>query len=446
MPSLETLVEDQPDIGQVIEDNISALLDTVGVKNADDIEEDKLSFLEAVYALCIAGTQPKAPTWRVHTAVFRLLEGNSSMVLNVASYSVLVEILQQYPHILVKEHPCNGMKKELILNNKIWSPFRSYLVVEEKGRGGVSTRQASHEQQYWEDFVHLLEEIQRFFGEQRDSEASTKTPNYKTTGLILKFNYLFKILEQDFECRFQVYKDVKKEEIMSSCYLVHLFDESRKKSLLELLFNLIASSSVSSKCRDEFLDLQEFSLSLQALVEMRLSLELESMRMSSTSTKKSRADAKRGQSMTDLFTDIFHFNKDLLKTLLQVMEDSDCKWRIIFADFLKSVPKPLASEKINDPNNVTAQELLNCLYDVNSAKIVLRVMDSDMLQFYLASAFKVGLRQTKSDGISTPTLKLCESLKMAFQNLQSVNKDFYDLHPIAKQALITAETLIMLAN
>eukprot|EP00250_Pteridium_aquilinum_P005506 c15589_g1_i1 orf=22-1440(+) len=453
---MSTLVEDQPDIGQVIEDNILALLDTVGVKNADDIEDDKMSFIEAVCAVCIASIQPKAPTCRVHKALYHLLEGNHSMVLNVASYSLLVEIAQQYPHILVKENTSNDMKRNVVLNNKIWSPFH-VDIVEEKGRGGVTTRQANQGQQYCEDFVSLLEEILSILGGKPwgtptkiDSEEITKSSYHKVIGLVLKFKYLFKILEHDFKCWFQVYKDAKKKEILSNCYLVHLFEGSRLKPLLELLFNVIAhTSSILSNCGDEFLDLQEFSLSLQALVEMRLALELESVRMSSTSPRKTRTvtDASRNQSVMELFTEAFHFNKEILKTLLQVMEDSDCKLRIIFANFLKDVPKPVLKEKkIGDINNMKPEDVLKCFEDINSARNVNKAIDSTVLQVYLASAFKVGLRQTKPDGINMATVELCKSLKTAFHNLQSVNRDFDDLHPAAKQALITAETLIVLAN
>ncbi|MCO5593990.1 hypothetical protein L7F22_048009 [Adiantum nelumboides] len=145
--SVEVVVEDQPDIGQVLEDNVLALLDTVEVKNAEDIEDDKMSFIEAVYALCIVGTQPKAPTRLVHQAVFHLLEGNHSLVLNTATYSLLIDIAQEYPHILIKENKDSNTKREVVLNNKIWSPFRSSLGDEEKSKG-VTRRPANQGQHY----------------------------------------------------------------------------------------------------------------------------------------------------------------------------------------------------------------------------------------------------------------------------------------------------------
>jgi hypothetical protein len=39
---LSSSAKDLGDIGQVIEDNVLALLDTNGVRNADDIEDDSM--------------------------------------------------------------------------------------------------------------------------------------------------------------------------------------------------------------------------------------------------------------------------------------------------------------------------------------------------------------------------------------------------------------------
>ncbi|KAI5072024.1 hypothetical protein GOP47_0012130 [Adiantum capillus-veneris] len=391
------VVEDQPDIGQVLEDNVLALLDTVGVKNAEDIEDDKMSFIEAVYALCIAGSQPKAPTRNVHEAVFHLLEGNHSSVLNMASYSLLIDIA--------------------------------------------------------EDFVSLLNDLQEAFGQKPWAQSTEmgsiemeKCLSHKVTGLILKFQYLFKIVEHDFQCWFQAYKVIKKDEIMSDCYLLRLFQGSNAKPLLESVFNLIALLSTLWKGEDKSLSFQELSLSLQALVEMRLLYDLESKQLVHASPRKTRVDPSRSLNFMELFTIAFQFNKELLKTLLQVMEDSECKLKIIFANFLKDIPKPLAAERISDPNNMTTQELLDCLKDVNSARIVHRVSDCDVLQVFLASAFKADLRHTKSHHMEQATIELCKALKTAFQNLQSISKEFNDLHPAARQALVTAETMLALAT
>lgn len=448
-----TSVEDQPDLGQVIEDNILALLDTIGVKHADDIEDDKISFIEAVSALCIAGKQPKAPTWRVHEAIFRILEGNDSMVLNLASYSLLVEIAQQYPHMMVGEDTANGTKKVIIVNNKIWCPFHADSGVEDKRKGGISTHQANPTHKFCEEFFSLLEDIKGKIGEKpwaastdAESEEDLESTNYKVIGLMLKFKYLFSILEYDFKCRFEVYKDGKKKEIISSSYLVQLFEEARRKPLVELLLNLIASTGVSTNRGIEVLHLQEFSSSIQALLEMRLSLELESVRTINTSPRKARQDAPRSQPIFELVNEIVYYNKPMFEYLLQAMEDTDCKLRIIFYNFIKDIPKPLTREKIRDPDNMTVQDLLNCLKEVTAARKVFNCIESNILQVLLASAFKAGLRHMSSDGISTGTLEMCKLLKTAFKNLQTISNEFGELHSAAKQALITAEALIMLAN
>ncbi|MCO5593989.1 hypothetical protein L7F22_048008 [Adiantum nelumboides] len=220
---------------------------------------------------------------------------------------------------------------------------------------------------------------------------------------------------------------------------------SNAKRLLELVFDLVASSNALWKCEDKFLSFQKLSLSLQALVEMRLLYELESKRLVLASPRKSRVDASRRLNFMELLTVAFQFDKELLTTLLQVMEDSDCKLKIIFANFLKDIPKPLAAERISDPNNMTTQELLDCLKDVNSARIVYRVSDCDVLQVFLANAFKADLRRhTMSQ--KRDILELCKAFKTAFQNLRSISNKFNDLHPAARHALVTAETMLALAN
>ncbi|KAH7416568.1 hypothetical protein KP509_14G097300 [Ceratopteris richardii] len=227
------VVENQPDFGHVLEDNVLALLDSVGVKNADDIEDDKMSFIEAVHTLSIAGTQPKAPTWSVHMAVYRLLEENHSLAVKMASYSLLVEIAQQYPHIFIRENNSRDRKRKAVLNMKIWSPFREDLIGE--GKSKDRERNLRSDSEYPEEFVSLLREIQETLGEkawlQPADEQKKKLSNLSTdkiAGLILKFDYIFKIMEHDFNCWFRIFFDIRKLKIMSDCYLLTVFEYAFK--------------------------------------------------------------------------------------------------------------------------------------------------------------------------------------------------------------------------
>ncbi|XP_010248643.1 PREDICTED: uncharacterized protein LOC104591497 isoform X3 [Nelumbo nucifera] len=75
-----------------IEENTLAILDSSGFKDARDVNDDRLAFLDAVRASSIVPEIGTAPTSKMLSAIFQILKDGTSLELIMESYQLLIEL------------------------------------------------------------------------------------------------------------------------------------------------------------------------------------------------------------------------------------------------------------------------------------------------------------------------------------------------------------------
>ena len=75
---------------------VLAILNVIGVKEQDDIRDDRLSFLAAIRAVCITPETAQVPTRKMYEAVFQILKENKSLELTIMSYELSLDLKKVY--------------------------------------------------------------------------------------------------------------------------------------------------------------------------------------------------------------------------------------------------------------------------------------------------------------------------------------------------------------
>ncbi|KAG0503435.1 hypothetical protein HPP92_003507 [Vanilla planifolia] len=219
---------------QGLEDNSLAILDSSGVGDARDVHDDRLSFLEAVRAACLASVSPSPPTWKMYDAILHILLYGRSLELTMASYLLLTELDKHYPRVYWKlpndSIPSSIANGELIVNKEAWSPFwfgsdKPY---------GEATGDSRDTKELYDSlkFSILLEEI-----------AFDAKSGIKITEKMMLFQYLIYVLEADFLPLHASYKETLDWDLLRESMLCMLL-ASRKlnyKSVVRICMSLIST-------------------------------------------------------------------------------------------------------------------------------------------------------------------------------------------------------------
>eukprot|EP00249_Psilotum_nudum_P018122 c26646_g1_i2 orf=791-2233(-) len=466
---------DQYEVLQAIEDNILALADTVGVKEPEDIEDDKMSFLEAVYALPAAPDAAGAPTRRIYEAIFAILEENLSVGLNLASYFLLVELDKHYPRVNVEELlklSSSAAAKGLAFENEIWSPFSGpFDKLDKSSKIGIVARSSYSNKCDYEAFVTLLEGIanetdtkqwmQTDSGQgQQAKDGILHMGSHQIVGLVLRFKYFTHEIEQDFKIRYDSFKVTQNMDCLTDSFLIQIFKGPRRKALVSLLLRLLARSCIyndhkgqdycfeehgdmhSVKVQTAVMDLNKISSSVQSLLLMIMDFDVEYGKRLESSPKQTKQEGNR-ISIWDLISDIIGYEKFLLAPLLQVLENPVYKMRVIFNYFIRNAPQPIVKDLREKRDKATVEDFLNCFAQSNDARNIYRSIETDILQLLLAHAFNAFVMQYACSQHYAPDVTIsgiCKLLMSAFENIQTISGDF-ELHSAGRQALITAEVI-----
>uniref|UniRef100_A0ACD5ZVJ4 Uncharacterized protein n=1 Tax=Avena sativa TaxID=4498 RepID=A0ACD5ZVJ4_AVESA len=182
--------------GGGVEENAMAILDTFGIKDSRDLHDDRTAFFEAVRSACLAGDSPSPPSWRMHNAVFQILQSSSSLELTIASFHLLMELGKQYPRVYLT----NSCPHEaLVVVKESWSPFLLGNNAACDEIGGNTGRTD-----------HLFDSLR--FGllieDMIEAANDTSTSNrLKRIENMVLFHYLVSTLEADFVPRNIAYKE-----------------------------------------------------------------------------------------------------------------------------------------------------------------------------------------------------------------------------------------------
>ncbi|XP_028554767.1 negative regulator of systemic acquired resistance SNI1 isoform X2 [Dendrobium catenatum] len=442
-------MEDPRTNSQRLEGNTLAILDFSGIREARDIHDDRLSFLEAVRAVSLASTSPSPPTWKMFDAILQILRDGLSLELAVACFQLLTDLDKRYPRVYVRDSDNLGTNSggagELVVNKEAWSPFTV--------RSGNS---------HFEDS-----------GICRDSNSLLDSATVQN---MLLFQYLVRALEADFLPRHTLYKETLNWVFLRESVLSQLV-ASRKMNYKSLVHNCLSVVSTrffheANICHTDLKVQESISGDLPqscnvglpfAFPEIQrkacdavqklliLIMELDVIRKEAEKLGlTSRSDSFRA-TILDTILDELTYNKDQLSPFLEVFEDPKWKLEIILLYFGKYYSRPSTRTRRSNssPNDETFEGILNCFSNPTTTGGILRKMASEVACLLLAQAFKCYLSLQSdqknavfvTEKIGGSTLpEICNSLVTAFKNLRKLDRDL-ELTSFEKQALTTAAAL-----
>ncbi|KAK7832249.1 negative regulator of systemic acquired resistance sni1, partial [Quercus suber] len=189
--------------GGGIAENILAFLDASVTKDTQDANDDRIAFLEAVFAASIVPESGFPPTNKMSEAVFQILRLGKSLELIMASFQLLNEL------------------------DKAWLPFVLGLGTND------SEREAAHKKSGAtldsSGFHLLIQDIAAVAGEEKFQALDTKS-----LGSMLLFQYLVNVLEADILPRNSVYEETMNwallRESLLNVLLIMELDISKQKA------------------------------------------------------------------------------------------------------------------------------------------------------------------------------------------------------------------------
>ncbi|XP_058095723.1 negative regulator of systemic acquired resistance SNI1-like isoform X4 [Magnolia sinica] len=222
------------------EENTMAIIDSSGVRDARDVEEDRLSFLEAVRSGSIVSENGSFPTRKMYEAIFQMLKDEKSLELMMESYQLLHQLDKRFPRVYSSHEDESGSSDctsvELVVVEEAWSPFVVGLENAYSDKGAASRN--SHDPVDSDRFFLLIHDLA-----QAVSEMDSKLPGRKALRDMLLFQYLVSVLEGDFLPRSTVYKETMNWALLRESLLHILLGSRNFKSLIKECIPIILKRS-----------------------------------------------------------------------------------------------------------------------------------------------------------------------------------------------------------
>ncbi|CAM0911126.1 unnamed protein product [Alopecurus aequalis] len=462
-----------------VEENAMAILDTFGIKDSRDLHEDQTAFFEAVRSACLAGDNPSPPSWRMHNAVFQILQEGSSLELTIASFHLLMELGKQYPRVYLTN---SGPRQALVIIKESWSPFLlgNNVACDEIGGNTSSTKHLFDSSKFAsliEDMVEAANDTStnnrlKYLVNSRKAivviqrVCSTSSRVYKRVENMVLFQYLVNTLEADFVPRKIAYKESLDWVIIRESLLNALL-ASRKlvfktfvKNCISLLSqhqreveDNISVESASDSDSSLTFSLLEFEreafLSAKKLFIMVINLDLirkEADKLGLTS----RADGSWNP-ILEVILDELPYNPINLSPFLLAFTEWKWKLEIILQYFSRYYVKPAVRTRRSDNSqeDLTVENVLSLFSTATSAKGIAKKMFPEVAQLLLAHAYQVCVSVQVDSGkaddatkmIGASLLEISCKFVSAFQNLRNCNAEI-EISQFEKEALFTAATLI----
>ncbi|XP_026448411.1 negative regulator of systemic acquired resistance SNI1-like isoform X2 [Papaver somniferum] len=425
-----------------IEENTSAIIDSFGVKDARDIEDDRLSFLQAVRVTSIVPENGTVPSSKMFEAIFQIMRNGTTLELIITSYQLLIELEKRYPRVYLSN-------SELVVDKEAWSPFSF------GSEGAYSDRNSTNG-----DLDEPLNP-NGFFLLAQVADTGFKLSGIKPLADMFLFQYLIRVLERDFLPRNSVYKESSEWSLLRESLLNTLMGSRRInyrnlfKDCLYILckgshagFDIpdgesaVKSSTQASGGMVGPTILSEFGKRTVVAVQIFLTSILElvvSKKQADMKGETSRADGVRVPLM-DIIVDELTYNKDLISPFLQVFSESQWKLDIILQYFEKYVPKTsLQTRRSNNSPEVSKLDVvLKCFSNVASTRGIVKKINVEVAQLLLAHAFQAYTCEKADD---SSLVQVCKDISAAFQNLRKIDEDM-EMLQIAEEALFTVATIL----
>lgn len=465
---------------QLPEENIMALLDVIGVKEQDDIRDDKLSFIAAIRAICITPEMAQVPTRKMYEAVFQILRENKSLELTITSYQLLLDLEKRFPPVTVAKMAGSSsdvIEAQLVINSEVWSPFIASSGNDSAKMDGFSD--GNYDPIDCSKVVSLVQDIAtevfhedcKSQGVGPDSDVRSKRLSHNIMAEIMLFQYLVRLLETDFICRCQVFKGNKGWPIIRDSFLNRLLG-SQRTNLKNLVISSLHIMAATDKepfdnndkghradgiFKKSLQDLDSASYLAEAEIRHTLCLSVQTLltMMMELDTMKKEADKKGRTSRSDgsrtpvleIVINELSYNKELIGPFLQALTEPKWKMDIILTYLLKYFSRYMTKNVGSDIEATAIQDIFNFFSDVTNARNIVKKIGADSLQLLLLHGFQAyfslrkGTDFMNSSGQDVLLKETCKSFIATFQNLKSVYRNF-ELVTVGRDALFTAATIL----
>ncbi|KAK9092796.1 hypothetical protein Syun_027707 [Stephania yunnanensis] len=396
-----------------IEENIMAILDASGVKEARDADDDRLAFLEAVRAAFLVVEAGSPPPRKIFEAIFEILRDGTSLELTMASFQLLTELDKHYPNMNLSNSDTSeltgGRGSESIADRETWSPFA--LGPESAHSEREATSKNSADPIDSSGFSFLIQNIAQ-------APEEMKCLKYVKKSLVdmLLFKYLVNVLERDFFHRNIIHKETRNWFLLRESLLSMLLG-SRRVSYKNLVKDCL---SIISRCSHQtdvglhsipslerssdrvvhdvevapavaLLELQkETCVAVQNLFVLNMELD-KAKKLAETQGCTSRADGVRTP-VIEIIVDELAYNEDLLFPFLQAFSESRWKIEIILQYFWKYLPKPSVRTRRSRNTSVedeTFNAVLRSFSSDSSVRSIIKKISAETAQLLLAHSFQV---------------------------------------------------------
>ncbi|KAI3928197.1 hypothetical protein MKW98_023798 [Papaver atlanticum] len=440
-----------------IEENTLAIIDSFGVKDARDIEDDRLSFLEAVRVTSIVPENGTVPSSKMFEAIFQILRNATTLELIITSYQLLIELEKRYPRVYLSN-------SELVVDKEAWSPFSF------GSEGAYSDRNSTNgdldEPLNPNGFSLLTQSIAQA------ADTGFKLSGIKPLADMFLFQYLIRVLERDFLPRNSVYKESSEWSLLRESLLNMLMGSRRinYRNLFKDCLSILCKGSHAGFDIPDGESAAKFStqasggvvgptilselgkgtvVAVQNLLTSILELEV-SKKQADMKGETSRADGVRVP-LLDIIVDELTYNKDLISPFLQVFSESQWKLDIILQYFQKYVPKTsLQTRSSNNTPEVSKLDVvLKCFSNVAITRGIVKKINVEVAQLLLAHAFQAYLlplipadcnSSTCEKADDSSLVQVCKDISCAFQNLRKI--EGMEMLQIAEEALFTAAIIL----
>lgn len=456
------------EINREIEENIMAILDTTGIKDSKDDEDDRLAFLEAVRAASIIPEIGTPPTNKMLEAVFQILKNGKSLELIMTSYQLLTELRKLFPQVYISN--VDGSKSssstppELVVVKEAWSPF--ILGSDIASSGDVQLDSSG---------FHLLIQGLAELADNTDSKAI----NVNFLQKMFLLQYIVNVLEEDFLPRNNIFKETLNWTLLRESLLNMLLSSRRMSykglikdclSIFSTLYHFHAELSHDVKTSEEsaaksfkscdtavsvsLLEVEKTTcIAVQRLLIMIMELDL-SKKTADMQGSTTRGDGVRTP-VVEIILDELTYNKDILSPFLQIFDEPRWKLEIVLQYFWKYTAKPAGRTRRSNgsTDDATLNGVLKYYSNSTSTRSTIKKISIEVSQILLAHAFQAylslssqnypdgGIADSKDVGGGSSLVDLCKSIISAFHNLKRAD-EHAEMLPLGKETLFTAATIL----
>ncbi|XP_020527805.1 negative regulator of systemic acquired resistance SNI1 isoform X2 [Amborella trichopoda] len=456
--------------GGIPEENLMAIIDTSGLKDSQDVADDELAFLESVRAISIVPEEGPVPTRKMYDAIFKIFTDKQSLELIMGSYLLLCDLEKIFPRVYLtrsdKCEPCTSSIDDFVVVPEAWSPFLfgpENVVWERESTSAYSVGLVDSSK-----FLLITHDV-------AEALSSLQSMDIKSLGTVLLFQYLVRVIEDDFLPRCAIYKDTEDWTILRESLLNQLLG-SRRLSFKTLVRDClcILTGTLNNHGDINHYDQKKSQQNLprdicdhdvfmpNAVTELvnatyasvrtfiSMIMELDTLKNeASMSSRTSRTDGLRTP-LLEIILDELTYSKELLFPFLQGFSEAKWKMEIILRYIWKycgafSVQTRSSTKSLDDR---TLGAVLKLFSNEANSKKAIRKISIQVVLMLLSHGFQAYLSLHQDwkyhKDHENSVAHISKSLILAFRNLQIADGGHHAIMLVAKRTFYVSQTALAL--